>query len=503
MRATSGIFSQRPMWLLSALLMALSCPAFADELSITPSTMVGIGTVDERLQSYNVEMVEVTGGRFWKPYGADQSGGSLDLYQYRPPIDLTNTRLRKLALALGPAYIRVSGTWANATYFAASDSAPAAPPSGFNGVLTQQQWRGVVDFSRDVGAQIVTSFAVSPGTRDASGVWSPDHARRWLNYTYSIGGRIAAAEFMNEPDIGVNGDTPAADDAASYARDFKIFRSFMKAEFPDILVLGPGTSGMANTASDMLMRSGPGSVDALSYHYYGALSERCRGPNTPDQALSEQRLSETDRVLTFYRSVRDRFAPGKPIWLTETAEAACGGNRWDTTFLDTFRYLDQLGRLARAGAQVVMHNTLAASDYGLLDEKTLSPRPNYWGALLWRKLMANRVLDAGVPDQAAFHVYAHCQRGTPGGVAILVINADTSASRTLMLGSASERYTLDAADVADGAVRLNGGKLQLEANDDFPRMAGEQLAAGALTFAPLTITFMAIPAAANSGCQNQ
>ena len=50
--------SQRLIWLLSALLMALSCPAFADELSITPSTMVGIGTVDERLQSYNVEMVE-------------------------------------------------------------------------------------------------------------------------------------------------------------------------------------------------------------------------------------------------------------------------------------------------------------------------------------------------------------------------------------------------------------------------------------------------------------
>ena len=105
--------------------------------------------------------------------------------------------------------------------------------------------------------------------------------------------------------------------------------------------------------------------------------------------------------------------------------------------------------------------------------------------------------------QAGFHVYAHCQRGTPGGVAILVINADTSASRTLMLGSASERYTLDAADVADGSVRLNGGKLHLGANDDFPRMAGEQLAAGALTFAPYTITFLAIPAAANSGCQNQ
>ena len=84
------------------------------------------------------------------------------------------------------------------------------------------------------------------------------------------------------------------------------------------------------------------------------------------------------------------------MWLTETAGAACGGDPWASTFLDTFRYLDQLGRLAKAGVQMVAHNTLAASDYGLLDEKTLRPRPSYWAALLWRRLMGTTVLDAGV-----------------------------------------------------------------------------------------------------------
>ena len=103
-----------------------------------------------------------------------------------------------------------------------------------------------------------------------------------------------------------------------------------------------------------------------------------------------------------YQVLRDQFAPGKPIWLTETADAACGGNPWAATFLDTFRYLDQLGRLARAGVQVVMHNTLAASDYGLIDERTLQPRPNYWGALLWRQMMGTTVLDADVPFSPDF-----------------------------------------------------------------------------------------------------
>src|SRR5258707_14370591 len=154
--------------LISTFLMALACPgALARELSITPATMARIGTVDERFQSYNVEMVEVTGGRFWKPYGRDtsnarSSNARSDLFAYRPRIDLTNARLRRLAAALAPAYMRVSGTWANATYFADSDSSPSQPPPGFNGVLSREQWRGVIDFSHAVGAQLVTSFAVSP-----------------------------------------------------------------------------------------------------------------------------------------------------------------------------------------------------------------------------------------------------------------------------------------------------------------------------------------------------
>ena len=36
-------------------------------VSLDPAKMARIGTVDERFQSYNVEMLEITGGGFWKP----------------------------------------------------------------------------------------------------------------------------------------------------------------------------------------------------------------------------------------------------------------------------------------------------------------------------------------------------------------------------------------------------------------------------------------------------
>jgi hypothetical protein len=210
-----------------------------------------------------------------------------------------------------------------------------------------------------------------------------------------------------------------------------------------------------------------------------------------DAALSEEWLARTDQTLAFYRNLRDEFAPGKLMWVTETADAACGGNPWASTFLDTFRYLDQLGRLAKQGVQVVMHNTLAASDYGLLDQKTLKPRPNYWGALLWRRLMGTTVLDSGVEIAEGRHVYAHCLRGVPGGVTLLVIN--NSQTKTVVeMPLESKRYTLSAEPLQNGDVDLNGVTLKVDASGDLPVIEDAATAAGLVSFAPGTITFLAI-----------
>jgi hypothetical protein len=68
-----------------------------------------------------------------------------------------------LAAALAPAYMRVSGTWANTTYFAESDDTPSTPPSGFRAVLSRERWKAVIDFAHAAGAEIVTSMATSAG----------------------------------------------------------------------------------------------------------------------------------------------------------------------------------------------------------------------------------------------------------------------------------------------------------------------------------------------------
>src|ERR1700733_7488794 len=76
------------------------------QTTVSPQRMKVLGEVDPRFVSYNVEAVEGTGGGFWAPnkaaaqrvaapasekHSGDQPAGlDSSLFQYRPPIDLSN-----------------------------------------------------------------------------------------------------------------------------------------------------------------------------------------------------------------------------------------------------------------------------------------------------------------------------------------------------------------------------------------------------------------------------
>lgn len=283
--------------------------------------------------------------------------------------------------------------------------------------------------------KLVTSFAISQGTRGADGYWTSDQAKAFVGYTKSIGGNIAAAEFMNEPTFPGPGRAPSGYDASRFATDAKLFAAFLRRESSNTLFLGPGGVGegvplmgpgvkMKVLGSEEVMKATGPLFDAFSYHFYGTVSRRCMGNLTLEKALTAEWLDRTDIAETFYADLRNRYLPGKSLWLSETGESACGGDPFASQFIDTFRYLNQLGLLAQKGVQVVMHNTLASSDYGLLNEDTLEPRPDYWAAVLWKRTMGDVVLEPGVEKTPNLRVYAACAAGTTGAVALLALNTD-------------------------------------------------------------------------------
>lgn len=496
---------------------------YAEPASLDPANFSSIGQVDERFQSYNVEMAEIIGGKFWKPYSHMSAsaappikidvGRDPTLFEARPPTDLSSHRLRVLAAALGPAYMRVSGTWANSVYFQ-DDDAPmlANAPAGYNGVLTHGEWRGVLDFAKAVDAKLVTSFTISAGVRDASGTWTPVQAKPLLDYTRSIGGEIYAAELFNEPNLASFGAGLKGYDAAAFARDSAVFRAFVAQAAPDLKIVGPGDVTTANmpipgapTAEAFFAASPAPQFDIFSYHFYPAVSQRCAPPGTAgvsttqDQALTDAWLARTDRAFEAHKTVHDQYTPSAPIWITETAQAACGGSPWARTFTDSFRYLDQMGRLAKRGVSVIFHNTLAASEYALIDPVALNPRPNYWSALLWRRLMGTVVLDPG-STPAALHVYAQCLRGHSGGVSVLAINTGAQPM-ALRLAGFADVYALSAPSLASDTTLLNGQPLRIGPDDRLPAIHARRMSGASITVAPQSIDFIALPRARNPKCQ--
>lgn len=462
-----------------------------------------IGKVDERYQSFNIEMCEIIGGDFWIPYNLIDSvrkttnKKGIDALKWKiEPINLYEKKLRNLATALGPTYVRVSGTWANALYFQNNDEPKLTTvPKGFKNILTRQQWKGVVDFCKAVDGKLVSSFPISDGMRDEKGVWQPNQVKSILDYTKQIGGEISAAEFFNEPSHASHGDAPKGYNGENFASEFALFKDFISKDSPNMKIIGPGStaenilpSGLDLSVDKLLSPTPKPSFEVFSYHYYGTVSKRCAGGQKPENALNAEWLSRTEKCLDFYEKARDKYVPNAPIWVTETAESACGGNPWAAQYLDSFRYVEQLGRLAKRGVQVVMHNTLARSEYALLDHDTHNPRPNYWAALLWNKLMGTEVYNA-LSVESGVDVFVHNLKGKKKGKTVLIVNTNDKVS-SMIIPSSAKQFTLTAEELLTKKVKLNGEELRLN-NDELPTISGRSIKKGNIELPAHSIMFLA------------
>jgi len=487
---------------------------------LKPGSLPLVRTMDERFQSFQLGFSHLTGGDTWVSYDklSEQAvkeraytGSVSAVREPRAPTDLSNPRFRKLVSALSPLYIRYGGTTTNTVYFQDNDEPKLeqAPP-GYKAVLTRRRWREALDFAKAVDAKIYTGFSVGHGVRDKNGTWTPVHAKAWLDYNRSIGGEIYAAELFNEPNMEGHSERLGNYTAADFARDYAVFSSFMAQTDPRIKLVGPsdvetGGGSMAGLPSteDYLAASPNPRFDVLSYHYYPAIAERCAGPDSPrgikmESALSAEYLARQDAPFQARKRLRDRFAPGAPIWNTETGGAACGGTRWQTTFLDTFRFIDTQARLAKQGMDAIFTHAILSGSNGVIDEKTFTPNANYWAALLWRKLVGTQVLDAG-EIKPGLHVYAHCLRGTRGGVTVMAVNLTPERAQLSGAGQV-ELYSLTSAELTARTVHLNGRPLVLGANDELPAITPIRLGGDRVELPGHSVNFLAIPGAANKSC---
>ena len=496
----------------------------AQFVKLNPDALRELRKIDERLVSYNVEMTEVTGGTFWKAYTEAQVDGTepfdqiLDwrnmgnLQQWYDPIDTTHPRLIKLARELGTAWVRVSGTWANKTYYDFDGHTGCKVPEGFQNLLTKQQWLNLLDFVRAIDGKLLVSVANCPGIHSADEPWPCEQAELLFRTSKEYGVPIAAAEFTNEPNMMAMSGLPQGYTAEDHARDHDIFARWLKENYPDCLMVGPCTCGDVAMFGEMSTGGGIASalkmvttedllgdyekrLDVFSYHYYNGVSERgaAMGGHWPyEAALSEKYLTVAGDCARQYLNRRDTYCPGGQMWVTESGDAGCGGNTWASTFVDVFRTLNELGDFATVTDGIVFHNTLASSDYGFLKHGTFEPRPNYFAVLLWNRLMGQTVYATGEEIRQGAHVYAHSRKDGRDGVVYLIINNSEEATTVELPGDAV-RYTLSGnGKLRSRTMLLNGRELKLGENDELPALEGVHQSAGTIELAPQTCTFLVL-----------
>lgn len=501
----------------------------AESVTLNLTGLKKLRDVNPMMMSYNVEFAEVTGGTFWKAYTPGQVAGTEpftvkpgsyadmmgDLMQVYPPIDLYDARIRKLAKEFGPVWVRVSGTWATKTYYDFDGTTGGKAPEGYLNVLTKEQWIGVLDFVKAVGAKLMISMANCPGLHAHDEPWPSTEAEKIFKLSKDYGVPISAAEFANEPNMMEQTGFAPGYTPEDYRRDQDLFFAWVRKNYPECLCVGPssvgpdaqlgkknekGVGGIEQVFQSCycrdLLEGTKEPLDVFSYHYYNGVSERMASvmPNAhwdASEANSEAYLEVAANCARVYAPLRDKYCPGGEMWVTESGDAGGGGDTWASTYLDVLRTLNELGGFAAITDGVIFHNTLAASDYAFLSRGDHMPRPNYFAVLLWTRLMGSEVFDAEEPIREGAHVYIHSRKDGKDGKAVLVINNSLTETTTVTLPADCTRYTLAG---KDGVLRattmtLNGRDLVLGEGDTLPDLSGEAQSAGTVEVAPAGCTF--------------
>lgn len=500
------------------------------KVKINPEVVKELRKVDERLMSYNIEMTEVTGGTFWMPYTEGQIAGTEavppltsmsdlgKLQTWYNPIDLKNEKLITLAKQLGSVWVRVSGTWANKTYYNFDGKyEPGIVPEGFQNVLQKEQWLNLLDFVKEVNGKLLISFANCPGIHDAETPWSPWQAKEIMDLSAEYGVPVNAVEFTNEPNIMSTSGFPAGYNAETFCRDQEICNAWLKENYPDVLVVGPsstdstilamgpgdkGGAGIADAMPDSvttedLMAQYEVPMDVFSYHYYNGISERLESVMPTchwqgNEAHTDEYLAMAGRCARGYLPLRDKYMPGAPLWVTESGDAGGGGNTWGSTYLDVLRTLNELGDFATVTDGIIFHNTLASSDYGFLQHGSFDPRPNYFAVLLWNMLMGTTVYECENPAVEGAHLYCHSRKDGKDGYVYLLINNSLTETTTVELSGESTVYALAGRDgMRSSVMTLNGCDLVVGDKGELPKIIGEKVS-GQVEINPGSCVFIVV-----------
>ncbi|TYH00771.1 hypothetical protein ES288_A09G004800v1 [Gossypium darwinii] len=281
---------------------------------------------------------------------------------------------------------------------------------GFSqGCLPIERWDKLNNFFNQTGEKVLWA-----------GDWKSQNARDFMKYTISRGYKVDSYEFGNQLSGAGMG---ARVEAKQYGNDVIVLKNMVKDLHPDPKtqpkVLGPSGFYDEKWFNVFLEVSGQGVVDGVTHHIYNL------GPGDGLNLITKiQDPSYLNQVAQTYRGVFNIINKFKP------------------------QYFDQLGMASTYNHKVFCRQTLIGGNYALLNTATFIPNPDYYGAVLWHRLMGSIVLAVTQVSNPNLSVYAHCAKKKPR-VSIIFINLSKDSSFDVTLsGYEHHRRNLRSTDVA-------------------------------------------------------
>ncbi|XP_065490318.1 heparanase [Caloenas nicobarica] len=237
------------------------------------------------------------------------------------------------------------------------------------------------------------------------------------------------------------------------------------------------------------LKSGGKVIDSVTWHHYYVNGRKA----TREDFLSPEVLDTFATAVHKVLEIVDGTVPGKKVWLGETSSAYGGGApRLSNTYIAGFMWLDKLGLSARQGIDVVMRQVFfGAGTYHLVDAN-FEPLPDYWLSLLYKKLVGTKVLQVSLvgANERKLRVYLHCTnplhpKYREGDVTLFALNL-YNVTQHLQLpnylwSKHVDQYLLlphGKENILSRSIELNGRVLQMVDDKTLPELIEKPLGPG-------------------------
>ncbi|KAJ8570759.1 hypothetical protein K7X08_037731 [Anisodus acutangulus] len=446
-------------------------------------------------------------------------------------LDLSNKVLLNAIRAFSSLKIRLGGTLQDVLiYQMAHDKQPCAPflrndteMFGFTqGCLPLSRWDELNEFFKKTGAKVTFGLNALNGRTigpdgSASGDWDSSNAESFIRYTVSRGYTIHGWELGNE----LNGLAGATIEADQYSRDVialhKLVQDIYKGKNVMPLILAPGGIFDAVWFSKFTDKAS-NSLQVVTHHIYNVGGGNMT--NLVQKILDPSHLDEESKIFRNLQGILRNYGTSAVAWVGESGGVFNSGrNLVSNSFVSSFWYLDQLGMSATFDTKTYCRQTLVGGNYGLLNTTTFHPNPDYYGALLWHRLMGRYVLSTHFQGTKKLRTYAHCSKSSDG-ITLLLINmhGGTTVNVSLSVGLADanktpvllritndqnlkhgiqrEEYHLTAKDgeLHSQTVLLNGKELNVDHLGRIPPLEPIRVnPSDPISIAPFSIVFVHIP----------